>query len=112
MLATVVGYCVKCKAKRDMENPKQITMKNGRLATEGTCGTCGTRMFKIGGGSISAGSSGSKAVAKKPVKSKAVAKKPVKSKAVAKKPVKSKAVAKKPVKSKNKPKAKKTKSKR
>ena len=73
MLATVVGYCVKCKAKRDMENPKQITMKNGRLATEGTCGTCGTRMFKIGGGSISAGSSGSKAVVKKPVKSKAVA---------------------------------------
>ena len=90
MLATVVGYCVKCKAKRDMENPKQITMKNGRLATEGTCGTCGTRMFKIGGGSSSAGSLVSKA----------------------KKPVKSKVVAKKPVKSKNKPKAKKTKSKR
>ena len=82
MLATVVGYCVKCKAKRDMENPKQITMKNGRLATEGTCGTCGTRMFKIGGGSSSAASSGSKA--KKPVKSKAVTKKPVKSKNKAK----------------------------
>jgi len=42
------GYCVKCKASREMKDPKQITMKNGRPATEGTCPVCGTRMFKIG----------------------------------------------------------------
>ncbi len=49
LLATV-GYCVKCKAKREMKGEKQITMKNGRPATTGTCTVCGTKMFRIGGG--------------------------------------------------------------
>ena len=43
------GYCVKCKAKREMKDEKQVTMKNGRPATQGTCSVCGTKMFKIGG---------------------------------------------------------------
>jgi Zn finger protein HypA/HybF involved in hydrogenase expression len=42
--------CMKCKTQREMKNPKQITMKNGRPATEGTCPVCGTRMFRIGSG--------------------------------------------------------------
>jgi RNase P subunit RPR2 len=42
------GYCVKCKAKKEMKDPVAITMKNGRPATQGTCPTCGTKMFKIG----------------------------------------------------------------
>lgn len=42
------GYCVKCKAPREIRDPKQITMKNGRPATEGRCPVCGTRIFKIG----------------------------------------------------------------
>ena len=33
-----------------MKGEKQITMKNGRPATSGTCSVCGTKMFKIGGG--------------------------------------------------------------
>ncbi|MGA7604018.1 MAG: DUF5679 domain-containing protein, partial [Nitrososphaeraceae archaeon] len=45
------AYCVKCKSKRDMKNEKQITMKNGRQALSGTCSVCGTKMFRIGGGS-------------------------------------------------------------
>lgn len=44
----VEGYCVKCKAKREMTNPEKIVMKNGRPATKGVCPTCGTKMFKIG----------------------------------------------------------------
>lgn len=44
------GYCVKCKSRREMSNAKQVTMKNGKPATEGTCPTCGTKMFKIGAG--------------------------------------------------------------
>ena len=28
--------------------PKQITLKNGRPATEGSCQVCGTKIFKIG----------------------------------------------------------------
>jgi hypothetical protein len=31
-----------------MNNPKPITMKNGKPATEGVCPVCGTKMFKIG----------------------------------------------------------------
>jgi hypothetical protein len=41
---------MKCKQQREMKNPKQITMKNGRPATEGECPVCGTRMFRIGSG--------------------------------------------------------------
>ncbi|MHB1001888.1 MAG: DUF5679 domain-containing protein [Armatimonadota bacterium] len=42
------GYCVKCKAKKEMVNPTPVTMKNNKPATTGTCTTCGTKMFKIG----------------------------------------------------------------
>jgi len=44
------GYCVKCRTKREMKDPKSITMKNGRPATKGICPTCGTKMFRIGKG--------------------------------------------------------------
>ncbi|MCH8859815.1 MAG: hypothetical protein IH843_01495 [Thaumarchaeota archaeon] len=44
------GYCVKCRTKREMNDPKAITMKNGRPATKGTCPTCATKMFRIGKG--------------------------------------------------------------
>jgi len=46
--ATTTGYCMKCKAERDMKNPEQITMRNGRPATQGTCAVCATKIFKIG----------------------------------------------------------------
>ncbi|AGG06899.1 MULTISPECIES: DUF5679 domain-containing protein [Dehalococcoides] len=42
------GYCMKCRAKKEMKNTKQITMKNGRPATQGVCPDCATKMFKIG----------------------------------------------------------------
>ena len=42
------AYCLKCRVKRDMKDPKPITMKNGKPATEGSCPVCSTRMFKIG----------------------------------------------------------------
>ena len=42
------AYCVKCKAKKEMKNAKAITMKNKKPATQGTCPTCGTKMFRIG----------------------------------------------------------------
>ena len=43
------AYCVKCKAKQQMKDPKVVTMKNGKNATQGTCPVCGTKMFRIGG---------------------------------------------------------------
>lgn len=45
------AYCVKCKTKRQIKDAVQITMKNGRPATEGKCPECGTKMFKIGAAS-------------------------------------------------------------
>jgi hypothetical protein len=47
-MAAKEGYCVKCKAKKDIVDPQDITMKNGRPATQGTCPDCGTKIFKIG----------------------------------------------------------------
>jgi hypothetical protein len=52
-----------------MKGERQITMKNGRPATTGTCTVCGTKMFKIGGGG------GGKAKAKKAAKKKGKGKK-------------------------------------
>ena len=42
------GYCVKCRAKREIKDAKAITMKNGKPATQGVCPNCGTKMFRIG----------------------------------------------------------------
>ena len=43
------GYCVKCKAKREMVGPEDVTLKNGKKAIKGKCPDCGTGMFKITG---------------------------------------------------------------
>jgi len=42
------GYCLKCRERREIKDPKAITMKNGKPATEGTCPVCSTKIFKIG----------------------------------------------------------------
>jgi hypothetical protein len=42
------AYCMKCRTKREMKDAKNITMKNGRPATQGTCPVCGTKLFRIG----------------------------------------------------------------
>ena len=41
------GYCVKCRAKREMVDAQKVTMKNGRPAMKGKCEKCGTGMYKI-----------------------------------------------------------------
>ena len=42
------AYCVKCKKKTEIKNPKQVTLKNKRPAIQGTCPKCGTKVFRIG----------------------------------------------------------------
>ena len=42
------AYCVKCRKKVTMQNPEQITMKNGKPASRGVCPNCGTKVFRIG----------------------------------------------------------------
>jgi len=45
------AYCVKCKAKKDMKDEKEVSFKakggKKRPALTGTCPTCGTKMFRI-----------------------------------------------------------------
>jgi Zn finger protein HypA/HybF involved in hydrogenase expression len=47
------GYCVKCKAKKEIVDAVEVTTKNGRKAIKGKCPTCGTVMYKILGGKAS-----------------------------------------------------------
>jgi len=42
------GYCMKCKTAQEMQGATPSKMKNGRDCVTGKCGTCGTKMFKIG----------------------------------------------------------------
>jgi Zn finger protein HypA/HybF involved in hydrogenase expression len=44
------AYCLKCRTKREMRNPQQVQLKNGRPATQGVCPVCGTKMYRIGKG--------------------------------------------------------------
>ena len=49
---TMSGYCLKCRAHREMQEPEEVTLKNGRLASRGKCGECGTTMFRMGGTTV------------------------------------------------------------
>ncbi|MDD5613568.1 MAG: DUF5679 domain-containing protein [Candidatus Omnitrophica bacterium] len=41
------AYCVKCKAKKEMQDTQDVTLKNGRKALKGKCPVCGTSLFRI-----------------------------------------------------------------
>jgi len=42
------AYCLKCRAKRDLEGAKSVTMKNGKPAIQCMCANCGTIMYRMG----------------------------------------------------------------
>lgn len=41
------AYCMKCRKKRFMKDPRKVTMDNGTPAYKGKCETCGTGVFRI-----------------------------------------------------------------
>ncbi len=45
------GYCVKCKAKKEISQGEEVEMKGKggttRRAMKGKCPNCGTTMFRI-----------------------------------------------------------------
>lgn len=45
---SVEAYCLKCRASREVSNPEQVTLKNGRPATRGRCSVCNASVFRIG----------------------------------------------------------------
>jgi|GEM_PF-637805 len=45
---TLIGYCVRCRAKQEMLSATRTLMKNGRRAMLGVCACCGTKMSVAG----------------------------------------------------------------
>jgi hypothetical protein len=43
-MADYEAYCVKCKAKRKMNNVEIVTNAKGRRQAKGVCSVCGTKM--------------------------------------------------------------------
>ncbi len=43
----VAGRCMKCKGEVEIKDAKEVVMKNGMKAAKGTCGKCGTKVFRI-----------------------------------------------------------------
>jgi len=43
----LIGYCMKCKEKREMKDVEKTEIKPGRPAAKGKCVKCDTGMYKI-----------------------------------------------------------------
>lgn len=44
----VQAYCVKCRTKREMDNPQPEFTETGTPATRGVCPECGTTLYRMG----------------------------------------------------------------
>lgn len=51
-METFEAYCVKCKEKRTMKDPKPVFTGNGTPAMQGVCEVCGTKMYRMGKTSV------------------------------------------------------------
>ena len=48
LLMAIEAYCVKCKAKKEMQDPVEGVTKNGKPITKGKCPDCGNTICRIG----------------------------------------------------------------
>ena len=46
--SVMTGYCLRCRANREMLEPVQIKMSDGSPAIQGRCAECGTAIVRIG----------------------------------------------------------------
>jgi len=44
----MIAYCVKCKTKREMQNPQPLFNARGSAYSKGTCPVCGTGLIRLG----------------------------------------------------------------
>jgi DNA topoisomerase-1 len=42
------AYCMKCKTKREIQNPEATFNAKSSPVTTGTCPVCGTKLFRVG----------------------------------------------------------------
>lgn len=47
-MAALTAYCLGCKAHRNIKDPEQVRMKNGRSSVRGRCVVCGRKVFRMG----------------------------------------------------------------
>ena len=40
-------YCLKCRKTKEINNPTEVTMKNGGKGLKAQCPDCSTKMFKF-----------------------------------------------------------------
>ena len=45
--AHIDGYCMRCKTRRTISDPRIEISENGRTAARGTCPVCGASMYKF-----------------------------------------------------------------
>lgn len=43
------AWCLKCREKKEIKDPKPETMKNGNRGIRGVCPACNTNVFRIDG---------------------------------------------------------------
>jgi len=48
MTEGLTAYCIRCREKREIQNPAPVFTAKGRPATQGTCPVCGTKLFRMG----------------------------------------------------------------
>ncbi len=41
------AYCTKCRTKREINDPKEVTLANGRHALQGVSPVCGTKLTRL-----------------------------------------------------------------
>ena len=41
------AYCLKCRAHREIQDPREVILKNGRKSVRGTCSVCGGNVSRI-----------------------------------------------------------------
>jgi len=44
-----MGYCVKCKCQRELNQASEVTLKNKRRAMRGQCMACGSVVYRFVG---------------------------------------------------------------
>ncbi|HEY6041886.1 MAG TPA: DUF5679 domain-containing protein, partial [Anaerolineae bacterium] len=49
------AYCVKCKTKRELQDPRPLYTARGAALTRGTCPVCGTNLTRLGKTEMHAG---------------------------------------------------------
>ncbi|MFH1641309.1 MAG: DUF5679 domain-containing protein [Nanoarchaeota archaeon] len=46
-MPVITAYCLKCKKKINIKNPKNYIMKNDMASVKGLCPVCSTKVFRI-----------------------------------------------------------------